>query len=406
MGDWQMYLNVLTGLAIAAWFSACDAPHHVITPSIPTLTPAPTLTPTPPSALPLDHIWVGFEGLNGSVLDVSPDGQVSKLALPLNEEQQASEIIASSDGSTLVYLVWNAEEQQHGIAAWNLIEPNAHLVTQPLSGYRIISLYLTEDAASLLYVEVQTDIPVTEADWRLVSISPQGGQPTLLIGSDAAPHLLPPTPLGIAYDGKLLFNAAAKPEVENVEQGIYSFVPDNGHLDLISPPGDQHIVDGEISADGTRLVYMTSGGPSMDEPAASSSIVGARLLDLQSGQAITLAAPGGEDITSLCWYPDGIHLLLDVTPPGTEAHRGQFWARADTSQTLPWRQTSVDRARAALFSYVPYQHGVIYTLLPSAADTEWHLYLLPDIAANDPPQIVSLGIIEDNTKVPLIIRAP
>ena len=332
MGDLQVYLKVLTGLAVAAWFSACDAPTNVITPPIPTSTPSPTLTSTPPSALPLDHIWVGFDGLSDRVLDVSPDGDVTNLTLPLNEEQQASEIVASSDGSTLVYLVWNADGQQHGIAAWNLIEPNANLVTQPLSGYRVISLCLAEEATSLLYVEVQTDTPVAEADWHLASISPQGGQPTLLIGRDAAPDLLPPTPLGISYDGKLLFNAATQPGAEGVEQGLYSFVPDNGQLDLISPAGDDRIVDGELSADGTQLVYMTSGGPSMDAASDPPSVVAARLLDLKSGQAITLAAPGGEDITSLRWYPDGTHLLLDVVPPGPEGQQGQFCTAAKAAR--------------------------------------------------------------------------
>ncbi|MBN1428091.1 MAG: hypothetical protein JXB07_06875 [Anaerolineae bacterium] len=397
---------MLTSLAIAAWLSACNTPYDVITPPIPTLFPTPTITPTPPPALPLDHIWVGFDGLSDTVLGVSPDRNVSTLALPLNEDQQASEIIAARDGSMVIYLVWNADGQQHGIAAWNLIEPNARLVTQPLSGYRVISLFLAEEANSLLYVEIQVDTPVPEADWRLVSISPQGGQPTLLIGRDAAPDLLPPTPIGIAQDGRLLFNAATKPGAEGVAQGIYSFIPENGRLDLISPPGDSPIVDGELSANGTRLVYRISSESSTGEQTDLPSIIAARLLDLTSGQVITLAAPGSENITSLYWYPDGIHLLLDLVPPESEEQQRQLWARADTSQTVPWRQIAVDQAHTAIFSCTPYQQGVIYTLFPSLDDTEWRLYILPNIAADDPPQTVSLGTIEEPTNVPLIIRIP
>lgn len=402
-------LKGFTCLTMAAWLLACTSSVGVITPPIPTLTPAPTLTPTPPSALPRNHIWIGFDEPSNVVLTVSSAREVSTLTLPLNEGQQASELTASADGSTLAYLVWNAEGQQHGIAAWNLIEPNAQLVAQPLNGYRVISLHLTNDAANLIYTEVQADTSFVEADWRLESISPRGGQPALIVSREMAPDLLPPAVIGTIDDGTLLFNAATQPGSGDVEQGIFGFVPESGQTRLVSPPEDRRIANGKLcklSPDGTRMIYVTSQGPLSGEPGSESSIDAARLLDLKTGQAITLAAPGGENITSLQWYSDSKFVLLDVMPAGPEGRLRQFWARADTSQTVPWRQTSADLARAALFSYAPYERGVVYTLFPSMTDTDWQLYVLPDIAADSPPQAVPLGAIRENTSAPFIIRTP
>lgn len=409
MCNFRARLKGFTCLAVAAWLLACVSSVGVITPPIPTLTPASTLTPTPPSALPHDHIWIGFDGLSNAVLTVSPSGEVSTLALPLNEGQQASEMTASADGSTLAYLVWNTEGQQHGIAAWNLTEPNARLVAQPLSGYRVISLHLPRDAATLIYTEVQADTFFAEADWRLESISPQGGQPALIVSRETAPDLQPPTVIGVTEDDTLLFYAATQSGYEDAEQAIFGFAPENGQVDLVSPPEDRRVIDGKLcklSPDGTHVIYVTSQGPLSDEPGSESSIDAARLLDLKTGQAVTLAAPGGENVTSLQWYSDNKSVLLDVTPPGPEGRLRQFWARADTSQTMPWQQTSADLARAALFSYAPYGRGVVYTLFPSETDTEWQLYVLPDIAANNPPQAIPLGPIRENTGAPFIIRAP
>jgi hypothetical protein len=313
---------------------------------------------------------------------------------------------ASADGSMLAYLVWTAEGQQHGIAAWDLVQPNAKLVTQPISGYRVISLYLSRDAANLIYTEVQVDVPFADADWRLESISPRGGEPTLLVSREAAPDLLPPAMTGLAANGTLLFNAATRSGSGDVQQAIFGFVPETGQVGLVSPQSDRRIADGEISPDGTRIIYITSQGPLPGEPGSETSIVSARLLHLKTGEVITLAAPGGENITSLMWYPDGQFILLDVIPAGPEGRLRQFWARADTSQTVPWRQTSADVARAALFSYAAYQQGVVYTLFPAATDTEGQLYVLPDIAADSPPQAIALGALQENSGAPFIIRAP
>jgi hypothetical protein len=124
---------VLTSLIVLSGCAAPTATRRAVT-ATPDFTATPAPTPTPAQALNPDHLWVVSDAPSRQVIVASPEGDVTAVALPLNEGQTASELAASPNGRHLAYLVWNSATEQSGIAMWNLSEPFARLIVQPLPG--------------------------------------------------------------------------------------------------------------------------------------------------------------------------------------------------------------------------------------------------------------------------------
>ncbi len=393
-------LETILACAALCVLSACGAAAPA--PATTTAALVPTITPTPRPLLPPDKVWAVNDGLTTTVMIFTSGGDVSAVLLPLNGEQKGSDVIASADGSTIAYLVWNDKTEQHGIAAWRLAEPNARLIYQPLSGYRIIGLVLSPDASRLAFVEKQQGKPLADADWRLQLISPGGGSPTLLANMQSQPDLLPPTLLGFAPDGTLYVNADTRYDVSSgkVLQGIFAVSPD-GVLSLASPPADRVIGNGAVSPDGTRIAYTIVPGSLPGQTGTSSASVG-RIANLRTLAVTTLAPPGGMSVASLRWVADG-SLLLDM--PAADG-KTQTFALANGEDAASWARTSADATRARLFTYAPLGNGVIYSVFPAASDGQWVVYVVSDIAADSPPQAIPLGTIDQNLGAPKIIYAP
>ncbi len=403
---------VLTACGI---LSPGDEPHTLTpTPAPPLDTPSTEvspLEPTPEPAPALDprHVWVGIEGEAAKIADVSPDGEITVVGLPLNEGQQASSLAASRDASHLAYLVWDADGQQHGIAAWDLDEPNARLSATPLPGYRIIGLILADDAAGLAYTQVADESPLSSADWRIDSVSPDGGDPVLLGSREMFDDSPPLVPIAWPVDSLLVLSPAA-PGFET--QRLVSISPTSGTVDAVdgvdgvnavkeiaTAPEAQFIGSPSVSPDGSQVAYLL-----IDQDSQSASAV--QVAGIGGGSSFTLEAPQGQNIYGVRWHDDGQRLLLDLVRPSGDdpGQLDQYWAWASTEQPPTWSQSPPGSGREGLFDYEPYGEGVVYTLLP--LDGAWELYLLPDVASSEPPHVTALDSIAQEYSAPSIVYSP
>lgn len=374
---------------------------------------SPTLTalatPEPEPILSPDHIWVGVDGLGDSLIAVSRAGETQVVGLVLNEGQMASDVIASTNARYLAYLVWNAEEQQRGVATWNLHEPNARLIAQPLPGYRIVDHYLADDASELAYVQVQDDMPLDQADWRVDRVPVGGGDSILLIDREAlGESTFPPTLFAWPEGGPLYLNTDAP---DGTSQGIYAVDPESGESERLVPVEgeaveDRFIVAPTLSPDAIRIAYLTQdrsveGAP---DDLAGTNVV--HIFDLRSREITGMVPPAGQAIYGVRWLPDGERLLLDIValPPSGEGDTMQYWALVEVGQPLPWPETSLGPSREYLFDYEPFDAGVAYTVLP--VDGEWALYVLVHLVDGGGIQIIPLDEIAQELGTPTIIRVP
>jgi hypothetical protein len=410
--------RILIGLALVAAASALTACCGITAPDIPLLgsktgqgtptpqaSPTPSATPEPSTALFPAHIWVAVEGLADSVLSVAPAGDMKVVRLPLNEGQQASDVTASGDASTLAYLVWDEEGSQHGIAAWNLEEANARLIAQPLPGYRITALYLTERANALAYVLVEEGALFSEADWRVESVSGPGGEPTLLASREAMPDSAPPALVAWPDGGSLWLDFTAP---DGTSQGVYAVDPDT--LECVrripvedAAVEDRLVVGAALSPDGERLAYLTYEGEAPADPSATNV---ARVVDLTGGETITMTPPEGQAIYGLRWHPDAQRLLFDMvqSPLDEEGDTTQRWALAEVGQSPPWSGSALGPEREYLFDYRPYGDGVVFTVLP--ASEAWELYLITNLTGDGGLRTYSLAGIAQEFGAPKIIHVP
>jgi len=390
------------GILVAALMLAgCGSIIPTPTPTA-TVTPAPTITPTPRPLLPPDKIWAVNDGFATSIQVFSTDGEVSTIKLPLNGEQRASDAAATPDGAYLAYLVWNDQTSQRGIASWRLTEPNARLIYQPLSGYRIIGLALANDGSQLAFVETQADKLPVEADWRLLVMPAGGGEPTLLADLSAQPDLLPPTLLGFTSDGTLLVNANTRFEVDSDKplQAIYS-VTVGGAVALASAPEDRIIGNGAVSPDGRQIAYTSVPGALPGQPDQPTLSVG-RTVNLATRETSTLVPPIGLSVISLRWASNSALLLDMLSVDGAT----QVFALAGSEDQATWQFSAPDESRDRLFSYAPLGEGVIYSGFPEASDGQWVVYVLEAISAESQPKAILLGAMEAGQGPPKILRAP
>ncbi len=268
MSGWSLKDGIpgcLAATAIVCGLVGCGAPATV-QPTLPpidivtaTATEADTPTPAPVSALDPAQIWVGVEGTGDSIASVAADETVTRVHVPLNEGQLASNLVASADGRLVAYLVITGDNEEHGIAVWDPTEPNARLVMSPLPGYRIIALMLASDASGLAYVQVQDGKPLASADWRIDRVPPGGGEPTLLADREMLDDVAPLVPFAWIADGPLLLNAAVPgPE----PGGIYAVSPDGSGGRLLLTLDDQALALPKLSPNGTLLAYLAAAGGS------------------------------------------------------------------------------------------------------------------------------------------------
>ncbi|GAB4474480.1 MAG: hypothetical protein Kow00124_14510 [Anaerolineae bacterium] len=364
----------------------------------PTETIAPSPTPAP--YLPADRAWIGVQGFGDSVLSVTAAGEVQAVRLPINEGQRISDPAASPDGRYLAYLVWD-EDVQHGIALWELTSPNARLIARPLEGYRIVGLLFADDGSRLAHIQVQQDVPIAEADWRIEWVDPAGGAGLLLTREELGSSF-PPAPVAWISGGPLLVNAV---NVDGTSQGVYAYNPESGQGRFIVTPDEGGVIQGALlSPDSTRVAYL---GLPPNQPASGEAAPGyvLHIYDVRLNETITMTPPAGRAIVGMRWHPDGERLLLDLIDAagGTEQ---QSWALVSVGQPPPWPELGSAPGRDRLFDYEPWGEGVLYTLLP--ADEQWRGFILKalteDAAAAALP--ISLEPIARQEGAPVIIYIP
>jgi hypothetical protein len=343
--------------------------------------------------------------MSDAVVNVSRSGFTSRIALPLNEGQKASNIIASLDGRYLAYLVWNEDGTQRGIAAWPIGEMNARLIARPTEGYRVSSMLLADDGAGLAYVQVDAAQPALDAaDWRVDCVPPEGGDTMMLTERASFADIVPPTLLAWPTGGSVFLDAATP---DGTSQGIFRVDPDTHQGEMVVTSSDRVVAGPALSPDGTRLAYLT-----LDQgylPDGFDGFVPTNVLliqDVLTGETRTMPPPAGQAVYGVRWYPDGTRLLLDLVSLGGEADPpGQSWVLAPLVQSAPWPQTVTGAERAHLFDYEPLGNGVIYTTLPPVGEP-WRLYIVPEIGQQADPLLIPLDDIAQEFGAPMIIRVP
>ncbi len=334
---------------------------------------------------------MAVEGRGDSVAAVGADGSVKRVRLPLNEGQTASDLAAARDARHLFYLVWNTDGSQHGIASWNLDEPNARFIVLPLPGHRIIALFPSGDSAWLAYVQVESGLPLDEAAWRVDLIPVGGGESQLVATRETLADILPPVPFAWPVGGPLLL-APVVPG--GGAAGIYAVNPQTGGGRQLFPVEGEVLISPALSPGGGELAYLVAD-------AAGEAATTVMVRSLRLDETAQIPAPEGQTVYGVRWHADGERLLLDVVSAGQGEQR---WALARATGGAPWLLSAPGPGRERLFDYQPYGEGVVYTLLPEGG--EWALYLLPDLAAEAQPHEVELAAIAQEFGAPIIIRLP
>lgn len=393
-----MWTRSLAPILAAALLTACGAFFPTPTPTV-TLTPSPTLTLTPAPLVPPDRIWAVNDGGTDTLLAFTVGGDVASIKLPLNDGQNASNVVAARRGETLAYLV-NDGSEQRGIATWRVTEPNARLVYQPLAGYRVIALTLANDGLTLAFVEVQNGKLPADADWRLQVILTGGGSPTLLSDLQSQPAWQPPLPLDFGSDGTLYVNATTRADVNSsdVLQGIFAVSP-SGAVTLASPPEDRIIGRGALSPDGVQLAYTVAPG---SEPGKAATESVGRVYNLTDKTLTTLAPPSGQSVSSLAWMSGG-QLLLDISLPDDQ---GTVFSLANGPDNSLWVTSPPSFERSRLFTYEPLGDGVVYTLLPGGDETQWRVYIIADLHDRKSPESIVVGALESSEGPLRLIYVP
>lgn len=401
---------LIVTVSCAVLLSACadagismNATQLVVT-ATPDAQPSPTPSPFVNPLLDPEAVWIGVDGMSRAVVAVLPDSEtVIRVALPLNEGQQASNITASANGSYLAYLVWDAEGNQLGIASWDIALPDAHLVAKPDDNHRIIGLYLADNADGIAYVQVETGAAPEFADWYVSVVPAEGGTPRKIADRVMMDDAAPPEAFAWPADGPLLLNPAV-PDV--ISQGIYAVNPATGTGRQLFPVENQIIVGPSLAPDGTRMAFLTFDPDALQSPESGEPGYVVRVRDLRLDEMITLTGDPAQSILGLRWHRDGERILLDIIAPSPDdpAQKNQQWAFAPANGEGDWTVSPLSAGRAGLFDYQPFGEGVIYTLLP--AGEVWAVYVLDSLSGTTPPRRILLEALMQENGAPTILYIP
>lgn len=364
-----------------------------------------TVTPNPVETerLPTDWIWIGVEGFGNGVLAASTQGQTRLISLPLNEEQTTSDVIASADGQTLIYLVWE-DETQLGVAAWNLSERDARLVLVAPEGERIIYITLRDDGSQLAYV-VTDDTPLTEETaWRVESIPLEGGEASVLLDSETLPGVFPPRPFAWPVDGDLYLSAV---DPQGRSQGVFAVDPVADSSRVVKEANiDEVLVAPVLSPEQSLLAYLSYEPERLPESlrdVTPTNVV--RVVDVETGEIIDRFAPEEEEAILGVQWRNPENLLVDISqlPADERGFAPGIWASADLASNQPWRRYGSGPDHELVFDFAPFGEGIAYTTL--SADGEWKLFVLPELSDRDFEEI-PLKPLQQRLGAPVIIYTP
>jgi hypothetical protein len=328
------------------------------------------------------------------VVGISPAGVVNTTSLPLNEGQYASDVTAV--GGMLLYLVWNAEGQQEGIALWELEQGAARFILLPPTDFRITHMLPAAEGDRLALVLTEDGAAPGEAAWRLNVLPLAGGEQRTVITSEALTSPLPPQPFAWPADGPILLHAL---NVDGRSAGIYALnAADGSNRPLLMPDEQTVAIDPRLSPDATQIAYLSYADDLLPPEVRDSTPTNVlHVIDLRLGTTTVMLPPEGQAIFGARWAGDA--LLLDIVTLQAEQ---QSWALVEVGQPLPWALYEGGAGRANLFDYEPYQGGVAYTTLP--ADGLWRVYLQPALDAA--PEVIPLNALSAQQGAPRIFNTP
>lgn len=397
---------VLFLLILALTLTACAAPTPTPPPTItagPTVivttstpSPAPTPSPTPDTLLPREAFWVGVQGYSDRVLALSPGQPEVIVTLPINEGQQASDPVASTDGRWLAYIVWNDDGPQRGVALWDLTQQNARLVASALPGYRITQLLFSRgDPATLVMVQVQQDIALEDADWRIEAIPTGDGTPLTLLTRFERPD--DPPPDVIAWTADLLLLDAGP------QSGIIAYAPASGVARVLVPAGARGMARVSLSPGETALLYLSrSENARQGEPTDL-----AVLHDLRLRTDTDLLPPERYAVFGAHWAEDGAVLLDLYDRAAAGSQPAQAWAHLDPAEPGLWEVVRAGVGQEALFDYRPWKNGVAYTTLNTGDPAGWGLVIVPDFSTPESVEVLPLTGLEDVSEgAPVLLYVP
>lgn len=372
-----------------------------------------TPTPTPDAEgdedeerLPKDWVWVGVEGAGNQILAAAPTGETQVISLPLNDDQSTSEVLASADGSTLIYLVWSGDEQL-GIAAWMLEERDARLVVQAEADERIIYMAIKEDGSQLAYVKVlEEDAPLNElSPWQVEAVSLDGGDASVVLDSLTLTSVFPPRPFAWPADGELYLSAV---DPQGRSQGVFAVDPVADSSRVVKEANiDEVLVAPVLSLDQQQLAYLSYEPerlPDALQEVTPTNVV--RVIDTDSGAITERFIPNpNEAVFGAAWWGESGQLLLDVSALSVEdgSRRSGDWVTARLGTEESWLRFETGPEHNLLFDFAPYGDGVVYTTRSDAGN--WSLFFLPDLEAGTTDR-VQLKTIQQDVGAPVILYVP
>ncbi len=365
----------------------------------------PTLATEAGERLPTDWVWVGVEGFSSAVLAVSPNGQTRVVSLPLNDNQTTSDVIASQDGRTLIYLVWE-DDQQLGVAVWNLAERDARLIVTVGESERLIYLSLRDDGAQLAYVKVLSADAVltTDTAWVVESMPVAGGDITSLLDSETLPNIFPPRPFAWPVGDDLYLNAV---DPQGRSQGVFAVNPIADSSRVIKEANiDEVLIAPILNPQRTQIAYLSYESERLQnelQDITPTNVI--RVVNVDTGEIVERFAPGDDEaVLGVQWAtPDSLLADVAVLSADEGPNQAGIWATASFNQARPWRRYGPGPDHEFIFDFMPFSEGVAYTTL--SIDDDWTLVLLPELSDDDFEQI-SLKPLQQRLGAPVIIYTP
>lgn len=326
------------------------------TPPAFSFTAVPTLTLAP--ALPSGALWLARDSFNDSIWLLRPGVELEAQALPLPADHWAGELVASADGSALIYRVVAPDGVTAGFGYWSLRTGQLSLLPLPEESTAYTQPDLANDGSVMLF---SWSVAVAEGSLWQIDTCTIEGYCTLLFDWASVPG---PPQRGEAFAWQPPGPVLATYELQRgglLRSGLYAFDP-LGEEGRVLVEIDGMLRDARLSPDGARVLLL-AGSPG--DGAALAAV-----FDLRSGALLPIEPPRGYQVFSARWL-DADRLLLDLTGAGRE----QSWALAAIGGEPELLDLGPDRDY--LYDYAPYGAGLAYTVI--RADGSWRLYLLSSL---------------------------